>query len=747
VTPTRDPDRLYELLPFVHRLRDAERGYPLKALLRIIGEQAQVLEDDIDRLYENWFIETCDDWVVPYIGDLIGVQPAVDAGLLADVASFEGRLKNRVLVPRREVANAVALRRRKGTLAVLELLANDVAGWPSRAVEFYKLLGVTQPIRHLRMERGRTCDLRNGDVLDRLDGAFDEVAHTVDVRRPSSHRAQGKYNIPSVGVFVFRLQSYTVTKTQAYCHESVGQPGQNCFTFSVLGNDAPLFTAPRREEDPSHIGEELDLPVPIRRLAFAENKADYYGEGKSLHIWRQVDSDGKKEGEQKKEGEPKRQLVAVPIDDIVVADLSKWFYRAQGSKVLVDPELGRFVLAGSDKSKGVRVSYRYGFSAGIGGGEYRRPMLQPPAPLRRYVVGPGHFKVNADGKVALDQEGNPEVIPEFRNIREAVCQWEEDDPPRAIIEIAQSGVYSEPLRINLKAGQSLEIRAADGVRPVLRLLDYEPDAADALSVQGEERSSLTIDGLIIMGRGLKVTGPLARLILRHTTLVPGWEVGREPRAGRPVEPSLQLSGITGEVRIERSILGPIRFEAEGEPPTLAITDSIVDALGRDNEAISTIAPGFARVVLALQRVTVFGKISVHAVGLVENSILLGHVRVARRQLGCVRFCYVPPESRTPKRHHCQPDLVLRDAPQGSPESLKQSEEARVEPVWTSKRYGDPGYAQLSATCADEIGRGADDEGAMGVFHNLFEPQRSANLRTRLDEFTPAGTDAGIFFVT
>jgi hypothetical protein len=36
---------------------------------------------------------------------------------------------------------------------------------------------------------------------------------------------------------------------------------------------------------------------------------------------------------------------------------------------------------------------------------------------------------------------------------------------------------------------------------------------------------------------------------------------------------------------------------------------------------------------------------------------------------------------------------------------------------------------------------------MGVFHDLFQPQREANLRARLDEFTPAGMDAGIIFAT
>ena len=73
-------DRLYRLLPAIHRIRDHERGHPLHALLQVIAEQVNVIEDDIHRLYENWFIETCEDWVVPYIGDLIGYEPVSDAG-------------------------------------------------------------------------------------------------------------------------------------------------------------------------------------------------------------------------------------------------------------------------------------------------------------------------------------------------------------------------------------------------------------------------------------------------------------------------------------------------------------------------------------------------------------------------------------------------------------------------------------------------------------------------------------------
>ena len=85
--------------------------------------RSNVVEADIDQLYENWFIETCEDWVVPYIGDLVGYRAVHEAGQPGEATTPRGRLRNRILIPRREVANTIRYRRRKGTLALLELLA------------------------------------------------------------------------------------------------------------------------------------------------------------------------------------------------------------------------------------------------------------------------------------------------------------------------------------------------------------------------------------------------------------------------------------------------------------------------------------------------------------------------------------------------------------------------------------------------------------------------------------------------
>src|SRR5262249_31790878 len=45
---------------------------PLHSLLLVIQEQLAIFAEDLDQLYDDQFIETCAQWVIPYIGDLIG---------------------------------------------------------------------------------------------------------------------------------------------------------------------------------------------------------------------------------------------------------------------------------------------------------------------------------------------------------------------------------------------------------------------------------------------------------------------------------------------------------------------------------------------------------------------------------------------------------------------------------------------------------------------------------------------------
>jgi hypothetical protein len=754
-------DRLYELLPVVYRQRDADQGYPLRALLRVIAEQADVVEADIARLYENWFIETCEDWVVPYIGDLVGYRIVHEAGEPGEVTTPQGQKRNNILIPRREVANTIRYRRRKGTLALLELLANHVAGWPARAVEFYRLLGWTQAVNHVRDGRGYTIDVRRGNTLELLDSPFDELAHTVDVRHINSPYAPGRYNLPSVGLFVWRLRTYSITKAEACLLEPPpeGRDGANCFTFSLLGNDCPLYARALPETDPSQIATEVNLPTPIRRRAFEADPAHFYGQDKSMFIWKVFEL-----------GDGEVQIREVPLKQIIPANLEEWHYSPHGEDVAVDPELGRIVFDPDPDycPSSVRVSYFYGFSADVGGGEYKRPLH--PVESSPHLDQPIYYQV-----------GEKE---ELKSVEGALEHWNtiKAKRPHAVVEIVDSREYPESLNaIILEKGQSLQIRAANCVRPVIYLSDRTKSRLDSLRVS--KRSSggrLTLDGLLILGRGINVVGELDELNIRHCTLVPGWEVFRHSwRLQRAsAGPSVDMYTSTARLNIQHSIMGSIQVyqhQAHAGPTRIFISDSILDATSVDREALGGKADTFAHAILTIKRCTVIGQMRVHAIHLAENCILDGQVRVARRQVGCMRFCYIAPhpERRLPRRYHCQPELAeqlikekidlqradIKASNLGLEEKqaklamlpeielAQELERERVVPVFNSTQYGTPTYCQLAASCAQEIKRGADDESEMGVFHHLYQAQRAANLRTRLNEYTPAEMDVGIIYAS
>jgi hypothetical protein len=128
-----------------------------------------------------------------------------------------------------------------------------------------------------------------------------------------------------------------------------------------------------------------------------------------------------------------------------------------------------------------------------------------------------------------------------KSLNSALARWRADQaeakdgtPKAAVIEIQDSAAYTEQLRIELEAGEYLQIRAADRTRPVIRLLDYMADGPDAFTVTGKAGSRLVLDGLLIAGRGIQISGPdrndadvfgqgdLCDVTIRHSTLVPGW---------------------------------------------------------------------------------------------------------------------------------------------------------------------------------------------------------------------------------
>ena len=588
-----------------------------------------------------------------------------------------------------------------------------MADWPARAVELSRHVSHQQPVKLYgtggaeRGTRGRTVDLRDNSGLDMAGGPFGAVARSVDVRRADSRYRQGGWTPAGVGLFVWRLKAYSLTSSPAYCIDRA----RNLYTFSILGNDTPLVTKPVPEPSPTHIAAIDNVPAFIRRRQLHDRLADHYGPGKSFVI--------------RRDGEDR----PVPPSDIVVADLSDWRYRPKRGQVAVDPELGRIAFGSrTAPRKGVWVDYHYAFGSDTGGGEYVRDR-EPRPDAEFYRVGPGET---------------------YRQIMDAYRAWQNDRRagrcgPEGIIEITHSGAYQEQLDFDLDPGDRLELRAAEGTRPVIRLLDWYSNRPDALNIRAvsedcapADRPRIVLDGLLVAGRGINVTGLMDAVVVRHSTLVPGWSLEPECDPHSPEEPSIVLERTTACLQVEHSILGTIEVigdEVSEDPLDIHLRDSVLDATADDREALSAPDCRHAHAVLHLHRTTVIGEIHTHAVRIAENSVFTGRLHVARRGIGCVRFSYVPPGSRTPRRHRCQPDLVGHE------------QASRVRPLFTSQRYGTPWYGLLADSCAQEIRRGAEDGAELGAFHDLYRPQREDSLRARLAEYTPAGTDAGIFFMT
>jgi hypothetical protein len=682
-----DAQSLYALLPAVHRVRDAAEDGVLQELLTIVAEQLNAIEEDIDQLYDNLFIETCAKWAVPYLGGLIGSQLLHGA---------QGTLRT----SRAEVANTIAYRRRKGTAAVLEQMARDVTGWDTAAVEYFLHLATTQYLNHLRPEHRCTADLRQMEPLERLGSAFDSLPHTVNVRPIASGR--GRHNIPNVGLFLFRLGAHSWNAVRAH---PAAAADRRRFQFHPLGINAMLFSFPEPEKEVSHLAGIANVPLPLSRRELSRRTADYYGPGKSIEIMRRTGA----------------TLMPVPVDEIESCDLSDLdadpdtsaWPPGHPTRISLDPQLGRIRFPADEEE--VLVRFHTGFPARLGGGEYDRLATFDAEPVA-FAVYPG---AQASLEATIIQLGTAGTV-----------------------EIGSSGPFRETPIISCHESAQLEVRAADGMQAVFQL------GADLL-VGGGTSAEVTLNGLLLTGGRVVVPATfqghpnrLQKLRIVHCTLIPGISLHRDGQPVSPGTPGIVVECADTTVEIEWSICGGVRAV---DTAAVNVANSIIDATSPDGTAFcapppNEPAPGAP---LTFEGCTVIGKIHTAALLRGSNSLLLAEntagdgwdapVIASRRQQGCVRFSWLPLNSIVPRRYRCHP--------------VDDAESVKCAPAFTSLRYGDAGYCQLATPVPDALWRGAADEAEVGVFHHLKQPQREDDLRTRLDEFLRFGLEAGLFHST
>src|SRR6266508_5101390 len=601
--------KLWSLLPAIYRAedsKDVDRVGPLQELVGRIGVEAAIVRRSIDRLWEDQMIETCDDWVVDYIGDLLGTNM---------VPSLDGRER------RADVGKTIYYRRRKGTVALLEELASDVTGWTVRVVEFFRRLararygldvplGLPVPLPDPRAElqraqglfgvRTRTgvgglADLRDAHGANLTNTAFDEYFHTADVRR--GRGATGWYDIPRLGVFAWRLHSLGVSGVTAV--QSAACANQH--TFDPTGRDIQLFARQQPASFDDWLSpEEHEVPGPISADLLSAHFGDLYGFN-SLFVRRKV-------------GPLPDDYADVPANEV------KPDPRVPVGRFFIDPVRGRTVAPAGVDDGPFLVDYHYGFTSEIGAGPYDRRALGSAA------------------------DGQPAPVADIQGGGDRLQTALTGLGPTATVTIDDSRTYD---RVADVAGiTAVTLRSENFERPLIR-----PDVS-AWVLTGDPGAVLTLDGVFLSGCDLVVRGEFDRVFLRCCTLDPGrWDTAHNQPAtavdGAPLTPAkLRIEGVVRELIVDRSILGPIGLDVGALVESLTAHDTVIQAVEPGVGAIA-LATGETRLV----RCSVLGSARLHRVDASE-CILSGDVQVDDRQHGCLRFSAWIAGSRVPRQYEC-----------------------------------------------------------------------------------------------
>jgi hypothetical protein len=595
----------------------------------------------------------------------------------------------------------------------------------------------------------------------------------------------------NVGLHFWRLRTYAMVRSPACRIEQAGAPAAyRVYTFSPDGRNLPLFNRPQPFRTITQRAERINLPTPLTRLALdadlrayraahmsgemaSESPAsllpqasDYYGSGRALNI---IVKDG--------EG---KELALAPWQ-ITSGDLSRppavGVTADHALMAVVDPELGRLALYGGDPAKldsvtRVLVDYTYAFSGDIGGGPYARryspDRAQGPICEINVVAGCANSPTTGD---LVDRVLAANSLGYALGLWTTYCERVAGNAgikPRGLIRILDNGNY--PLAddaaqtdgdavgaIWLPTGGELAIIADNGVQPTIgagapvtivfenpRRRLFPPIAAAVAFIAAEPAPPRVVDRALVLG-GLRLMGVLT--FDEGDALVNTLDVTIEDcRLPGGIQAMSMTNARAVQVSVARSICGPLRLS--GEIAGLSVSDSIIDAnlerssdpgrLAIDCSHPTTSTP--AKPAIVIERSTVLGAVRLVALARAEAVLFAAKIEVQELQHGRMRFCYLPSGSRTPPCQNCLHEDAGADA-------CEHCKTYVGRPVFTSRRYGQPGYAQLAGQTPTLFHTITGDGGEIGVFHSLYQMQREANLRDVLERYLPLGFRAGIFFVT
>lgn len=580
---------LYERLPEIYRIKDAQQKppYQLRHYLALVEQVFSAIHENIESLYDDHFIEICEDWVIPYLGDLLGTS----------------HLKGEPWTLRADVANTIALRRRKGTLGAIELLTHNLTGWGVHCVELRENLVWNQHLNHQRPDeggeppyslptitrqtpiRGGTVTLRDPAMMSLLGTPFDPFGHVVDVR-PCESETAIRYNLPNLAVFLWRLAAYRVPGSKPVSRDvhkrdpSIdlteypnAAPVIARFNIHPLAEPVRLYNTYRYDPNRTPLKltcvDEIPGPVPVERISDGTVSLGQTSTGKlpegSLALNRSAYVDY--------ETYDDSDMDSLDISDVGLqfhlpetkfagqmwtfrgANLCAWEKGLHPPlaerEIAVDPVIGRVVLGvknkqeGQNLEKGLLVTYTYGAVGEVGA----HPVYRTPPPqmlydetIKRITVDPADKETGLTKALNKIADVEPPVpvlilIPNSLTYELDLNDTEID----AALKSNDGGVVSLCLK------KSLIIRAASGARPVIKLkrpLRFRPKQVVGADEKEQAKLNTEMDRLQVRLEGLYITRGDDWKSDYDNSATPEDESQKEPLIARAALNKLEIIGCT-----------------------------------------------------------------------------------------------------------------------------------------------------------------------------------------------------------
>lgn len=786
---------LYDRLPQIYRIKDAEQVPPdqLKNYLALVEEVFGDIHENIESLYHDLFIETCDDWVVPYIGDLLGTST----------------LKGDPWTLRADVADTIPLRRRKGTLRAIERLTYDLTRWSVHCVELRENLLWNQHLNHQRPDeggpppyslptvtrktpiRGGTVSLREPAMLSLLNTPFDPFAHTPDLKPPSLGNI--RYNLPNLAIFLWRLSAYQVPVSKPVFRgiEKIdlvkfpqGAPLVVRFDVHPLGQPVRLFNL--NHFDPNQVPplvslvDEKAAPIPTVRLTdnsstgvpakyvsvelykpddLATNPLDIGKTGLQLHL----PASNFPEILWHFRGENLCSWETGLLEPLKTHEITTELGEIrQVYEIAIDPVIGRIAIAvkTDEEAQTLRdyllLTYTYGAVGAVGA----HPIPRQNEPL-----------VKESG--VLKWAGEPVTMQEVRfhensqGLHDALMGLE-NATTATVIEIMDSMTYELDLtgivdsEGNLRLNRSLMIRAASGQRPIIILsqpLKFRP--ANVFSDDDDKKKkkkkqeefdevmnhlNVRLEGLYLTrshtyesDRAMITRVALNRLELINCTLDPGGFVQLDGTVAKIENPAIKLENFYGFSP------GTDEEKAFKQTPDVIIQRSITGPLLIDENYSLTLSDSIIDAgkgvdadssnFLAISSANDPDK-GWGAPTTISNITVFGRTRVLT--IAGRGGIWVHQLEVLNNQQGCLKFCYFSGENNRLPQNYACVTGKDAKLNFVSEHFAQPAYGQLHFNSDFSIREQGPNDDAMGAFGFLLEAHKWRNLQIRYREFMPVG---------